>query len=286
MKFKKRTVFLVGALCIALAGGGVLIVKNNTANNSMIEEQVKTKDIKTYYTFSGDVKAKKSQLVSLNSDTEIDEILVKEGDKVKNGDTLFKTSAGNKIKAEISGEVSEILVNEDIKYTTGTQLATIVNYDALQVEIKVDEYESDSIKIGDKVDVYINALDKTVEGKIVNLSKIANIENGISYFKGVVEIEDTADILIGMSVEVKAVKDDVKEVKTISMNALEFDSENQPYVHVKNSKGEIVEKSVTVGVNDGSVVEIKSGLKDSDVILYSDKQELLNPFEMMQNGGK
>lgn len=286
MKFKKRTVFLLGALCIALAGGGVLIVKNNTANSSMIEEQVKTKDIKTYYTFSGDVKAKKSQLVSLNSDTEIDEILVKEGDKVKNGDTLFKTSAGNKIKAEISGEVSEILVNEDIKYTAGTQLATIVNYDALQVEIKVDEYESDSIKIGDKVDVYINALDKTVEGKIVNLSKIANIENGISYFKGVVEIEDTADILIGMSVEVKAVKDDVKEVKTISMNALEFDSENQPYVHVKNSKGEIVEKSVTVGVNDGSVVEIKSGLKDSDVILYSDKQELLNPFEMMQNGGK
>ena len=286
MKFKKRTVFLVGALCIALAGGGVLIVKNNTANNSMIEEQVKTKDIKTYYTFSGDVKAKKSQLVSLNSDTEIDEILVKEGDKVKNGDTLFKTSAGNKIKTEISGEVSEILVNEDIKYTAGTQLATIVNYDALQVEIKVDEYESDSIKIGDKVDVYINALDKTVEGKIVNLSKIANIENGISYFKGVVEIEDTADILIGMSVEVKAVKDDVKEVKTISMNALEFDSENQPYVYIKNSKGEIVEKSVTVGVNDGSVVEIKSGLKDSDVILYSDKQELLNPFEMMQNGGK
>lgn len=289
MKFKKKNIYLLGGLCVAVIGGKIVISNNNSMDTTLVEEQIKTKDIKTYYTFSGDVKAKSSQVITLSSDTKIDEILVKEGEKVKDGDSLFKTSSGNKIKANIDGEVSEILVDEDVKYASGTQIATVVNYDVLQVEIKVDEYQANNLKIDDKVDVYVNALDKTVEGKLVNLSKKANVTNGISYFRGVVEIEDTEDILVGMTVEVKAVKDEVKDVKTVSMNALEFDSENQPYVYVKGAKGQSIEKAVTIGVNDGSVVEIKSGLKDSDVVLSSDKEELFNPFETMKstkNGGK
>lgn len=285
MKFKKKAIFLIGAV-VVLASGGIIITKNNDTSSLMTEEQIQTKDIKTYYTFSGNVKAKNSQVITLNSDAKIDEVLKKEGEKVEDGDSLIKTTSGTKLKSKIDGEVSEILVSEGVEYPLGTQVATVVNYDELQVEIKVDEYEVDSIKIGDKVDVYINALDKTVEGKIVNLSKSATVSEGISYFRGIVEIEDTTDILVGMSVEVKAINDNVENVKTIPMNALEFDSENQPFVYVKDSNDKVIERYVAIGVNDGSDVEIKSGLKSGDIVLSSNKSDIFNPFEIMQNGGK
>ena len=286
MKFKKKTIFLTTAVAVALVGGTVAIVNNNAIDTTLIEEQLKEKDIKTYYSFSGDIKAKNSKETVLSSATTIDEILVKEGDTVKKGDTLFKTSSGSKITSDMDGMVTDILVSEGVKYESGVHIATVSKMDSLQVEIKVDEYDVNDIKIGDEVEVYINSLDKTVDGKIINLSKNATVTNGISYFRGVVELENTEDVLVGMSVEVKAIKDDVKNVKTISINALEFDDENQPYVYIKDSKGNKIEKSVTVGVNDGSVVEIKSGLKDTDVVVSSSASDMFNPFEMMKNGGK
>ncbi|MBQ3420437.1 MAG: HlyD family efflux transporter periplasmic adaptor subunit [Romboutsia sp.] len=286
MALKKKSLILIGGLVIATIGIGVLFNNGNKKNIGITEEQVQIKDIKTYYTFSGDVKAKKSESISLNSNTKISEIFVKEGDIVKEGDKLFKTSSGNLIKANLDGQVSEILVSEDVDYTTGTPLATVINYDKLEVEIKVDEYESNSIEIGDEVDVYVNALDKTVEGKIINLSKNATVVNDVSYFRCIVELEEAADILVGMSVEVKALKDSAKEAKTIPMSALEFDSDNQAYVYVKNSDGEIVERMVTIGINDGSLVEIKSGLKANETVLSSNKSAIFDPFEMMNNGGK
>lgn len=286
MSLKKRKILLSSTVVLALVAGGIALNISESNNANYIEEHLKERDIKTYYSFSGDIKAKNSKDVTISSSYTIDEILVKEGDIVKKGDTILKTTSGNKITANMDGMISDILVYKGVKYDQNTIVATITDTEALQVEIKIDEYDVNAIEINDEVDVYINALDKTVKGKVVNLSKNATVSNGISYFRGVVEIEDTKDILVGMSTEVKAVKDDVKNVKTISINAVEFDDDNQPYVYTKDSKGNKVEKSITIGANDSSCVEVKSGLKDTDTILSSNSSNIFNPFEMMQNGGK
>ena len=284
MAIKKKALFLTGILSVAIVGGGLVVLNNKNASTANFsEEQIKEKDLKTYYTFSGDVVAKNSKTVESSSEVTIEEILVKAGDMVKDGDTLFKTTSGNRIKAKMDGMVSEILINTDVKYPSSTQLATIIDADSLQVEIKVDEYDVNSIKIGDDAEIYVNALDKTVDGKVINLSKSATVENGISYFRAVIELEETEDVLPGMSTEVKIVKAEAKNAKTVSVNALEFDADNQPYVYVKSSNGTPVEKAVSIGINDGASVEIKSGLKDSDIVLSSNAG-VFNPFEMMYGG--
>lgn len=286
MDLKKKKILIYGTVGLALIGGTTVLMNNNAIDSSYIEEQLKEKDLKTYYSFSGNIKSKNINEVSISSSYIIDEILIKEGDMVKKGDTLFKTTSGNKITANIDGMVADILVNKEIKYDAETHVATIVDTNALQVEIKIDEYDVNNIEIDDEVEVYINALDKTVEGKIINLSKNATVDNGISYFRGIVEITDTKDILVGMSVEVKAIKDDIKNAKTVSINAVKFDKDNQAYVYVKDNKGNKVERPVTIGVNDGFSVQIKSGLKDTDVVLSPTSNDIFNPFdEMMKNGG-
>ena len=287
MKFNKKSIVTACVLAVVVVGG-VLMVKSGDTTTSMSKDTVIKKDIKTYYTYSGEVKAKNTQAVTLNNDFKVKEILVKEGDKVEKGDILFKLSSGSNVTSKIDGEVSEIFVNTDVDYEGGMQLATVTNRDALQIEININEHDIKDIDMDDKVDVYINALDETVEGKIINLSKNANVINNISYFRAVIEIEEkekTEDILTGMSTEIKIVKDDVKDVKAISMDAIAFDSENQPYVYVKNAEGNLVEKTLTLGVNDGVNVEVKNGLKDGDEIYYNSKSAF-DPFEMMNAGGK
>lgn len=286
MNFKKRTIFLTSAVCLALVGGVISVKINSSTNQDFIEEQLKEKDLKTYYSFSGDIKAIDSKEVTISNSYTIDEIVVKEGDIVKKGDTILKTTSGSKITANMDGMITDILVNKDVKYDSNTAVAVITDTDTLQVEIKIDEYDVNALEINDEVDVYINALDKTVEGKVINVSKNATVSNGLSYFRGVIQIKETEDILPGMSTEVKAIKDDIKNAKTISINAVEFDDENQPFVFVKDSKGNKIERAITIGVNDGSSVEVKSGLKDNDIVLSSAQGDMFDPFGIMKHGGK
>ena len=61
----------------------------------------------------------------------------REGDAVHKDDILMETTAGEQIKAEIDGEVTKLYVEEGSPVTAGSQLIDLVNYDHLQVTVKV-----------------------------------------------------------------------------------------------------------------------------------------------------
>ena len=174
---------------------------------------------------------------------------------------------GEKLLAKIDGEVTKIYVEESAQLMAGVQVMDLVNYDDLQVTIKVDEYDLSTIQAGKAVTATINALDKDVKGTVSKVSREAVTLNGVSYFTASVDLEKDASLLVGMSVEVKLLNQEVKGVTTLSMKALQFDNENKPYVYVKNAEGKTETKAVTVGINDGITVEIKDGVKAGDTVL-------------------
>jgi HlyD family secretion protein len=84
-----------------------------------------------------------------------------------------------------------------------------------------------------------------------------------------------AALRVGLSAEIKVHNEEAKNAVTISMNALHFDSNNEPYVLIQNSEGKAVSKKVTTGMNDGTSVEIKDGLAAGDTVLI-EKQSNAN----------
>lgn len=182
-----------------------------------------------------------------------------------------------KIFAEISGEVDEIHVEEDDSLIMGTKIMEIVNYNDLQVIIKVDEYDLRAVTLGKETDVFINALDKTVKGKVDEISRQAQVVNGVSYFPTTISLENDEDLRVGMSVEVKILNHNVKDAVTVPMKALQFDSENKPFVYTRDSEGKVITKYVEVGINDGTVAEILSGVEPGEIILTPNK---VIPFGM------
>lgn len=247
------------------------------------DETAKSGDLSTFYNFSGNVETKNKQVVLADAATLINKVKVKEGDMVKKDEVLFTTLTGGEIKANIDGEVGIVSVEDGATLMPGTQMTTITNYNDLQIQIKVDEYDIAVMKVDKEVTIHLNALDKDVSGKIEAVSKEAVTVNNVSFFTATVKINEVEGIYAGMSAEVTMLNQFAENATTISVKALQFDNENKPYVYYRNADDKVETKSVTIGINDGTTVQITDGVKAGDVVLVPKDSGNANPFSAMRN---
>ncbi|NMA65719.1 MAG: efflux RND transporter periplasmic adaptor subunit [Clostridiaceae bacterium] len=192
--------------------------------------------------------------------------------------TLEKQLEDTKVFAEVDGEVEKIYVEENDSLVMGTKVMDIINYEDLQVTIKVDEYDLNAVTIDKEAEVIINALGKTVSGHITDISRQALVVNGVSYFPTSIALEKNEDLRIGMSVEVRILNHNIKNAVTVTMKALQFDGENKPFVYYYDDEGKVQSKYVEVGINDGTIVEIVDGLSPDEKILIPSR--IFAPFMM------
>ncbi len=287
MHTKKKKKWIVLGVVLLVVIGLVVFFVARPKDQGFEEVKTQTGDITTYYSFSGNVESKEKQSVLADKMMQISSIHVQEGDIVHKDDVLMETTAGEQIKAEIDGEVTKLYVEESSPVAAGSQLIDLVNYDDLQVTVKVDEYDVKALQEGKQVTVSIGALDdKEVSGTISKVSRQAVVANGLSYFTASVDLEQDPDILVGMSAEVEMVNQQVSGVVTLDMEALQFDAYNHPYVYYRNEQGKVDTKTVEVGINDGNTVEITEGLQEEETVLVPQKSGMEAMMqEMYQNGG-
>lgn len=260
-----------GALILGIIGLAVLalyIGVSSLRSRAVAAEEVAPElgDITTYYSFSGAVEAKNRETILADRIMQIEDILVEPGQMVEAGDVLMETSSG-KIRAAIDGEVSGIFVEENAQVLAGGRLADVVDYSSLQLRVRVDEYDLSAIEEGKGAVVTIHALARDVQGTVESVAREGIYANGITFFEAVISLETDEAIRIGMSAEARVLNQEVRDVITLPMTAIQFDDNNQPYVLVKTVKGPGLRQDLTLGINDGSVVEVREGITMADIIL-------------------
>ena len=174
-----------------------------------------------------------------------------------------------KCYAEVSGEVSKIYVKENDSITQGTSIMDIVNYNNLEVSIKVDEYDLSAISEGMAAEVDLEAIGKTVTGTISEIARGASVVNGVSYFETTVTLPQDSALRVGLSAEVKVVTESVKNAVTVPVKAITYEGA-KAYVQQYSDKGDLEKVPVTVGISNGIDTEIKKGLKSGDTVVYTD----------------
>ncbi len=184
------------------------------------------------------------------------------------------------VTAEISGEVSDIYAKENQTVTMGSPIMNIVNYDQLEVTVKVDEYDLAAISVGKEVSLTVSALDIEVKGIVEKVSKQATVVNGVSFFPTKIAIESNENLRVGMSTEIKILNQHAADATTISMKALQFDNENQPFIYYRDTEDKIATREVKVGINDGTTVQILEGLSPGDIVLVP-QEPTFNPFDVI-----
>lgn len=274
--------WILGIVVVALAA--FLIFRLTSSEGVKGEEiEVKKGDISTYYNFAGSIEVKNKSTLYAELPLQISEFLVNKGDKVNKGDAVYKDNLGQQIKADIAGEVSKIEAEEDAQLTPGTEIMEIVDYSQLELKVKVDEYDLNSIKVGTPVDVTVNAIDKTFKGEVVNIERQGVYMDGVTFFETTISVNNEEGIRVGMSAEAKVLDEESKQTKILPMTAISFKNDNTPYVKIKNEKN-VEEKEIEIGVTDGVNVEIKSGLElGNKVFVPKVEQNNFGPPEGVRN---
>ena len=172
------------------------------------------------------------------------------------------------ITAPISGYVTLLSVDAGDFVTSAGQVAVVTSFDTMQASVKINEYDVAQVKEGDSVQVHVNALNKDYEGTIASIAKEATVENDVSYLDAVVEFAADDEIRGGLSAEIRLIKEQATGVPALPENVISYDTDNTAYVYIRGEGGKETKQQVTLGVSDGTWVEITDGLSVGDTILY------------------
>ena len=184
------------------------------------------------------------------------------------------------VTAPRDGIVTALPAKKGDMTVAGTSMATVTSFDQMKIDIKINEYDILGVKEGKKVEIGVDALDKTYEGTISKIAKVATIDNGVSYFKSEVDFKADDDTRSGMSVEVKLPINDLSQVVTVSADAISTEKDGTAYVNVYAADGKTVTKQkVTCGATNGTYTQITDGLKEGDVVLKP-----ITVSDVMMNG--
>lgn len=280
---KKWIWILLGIVVLAV----VLFLIFGTARSNAgrySEETVYGGSIETYYSFSGNIAVRDSQSINAKANVTVREIYVDEEAMVSAGDPLMRLSNGDIVKADIAGEVTEVYVSEGDTVGMSGQLIDIVNFDDLQVLLKVDEFDVAAVSVGKEATVTIEALDMTYQGIVEHIGKQAVISEGdIIYYEAKLSAPKDEHILPGMKVDVKMLNESASDAVLLPMKALQFDAYNKPFVYMRGSGSDVVSVSVGVGIQDGTTVQITQGLRAGDIVLVPQSTSM---FPMMGRMGQ
>ncbi|MBR1539100.1 MAG: efflux RND transporter periplasmic adaptor subunit [Bacteroidales bacterium] len=183
-------------------------------------------------------------------------------------------SSSTLVRSTITGLILDIPVkvgNSVIQANTmndGTTVATVADMNDLIFDGQIDETEVGALREGMPVVITIGALqDYSFDAVLEYIAPKAVESNGTNQFeiKAAVRTEPGRTIRSGYSANAEIVLKQADRVLCLSESALEF-SGDSTFVYLKNTDGSFVRTGVETGISDGVNIEIRSGLKEGDIV--------------------
>ena len=288
---KRIRKLMIWLIIIALAVGAVylfVLPKLKAAATVTYDSYVTTRgSISNSMSFSGSIDVVSDETLSAEAAGTVRKVYVEEGEAVATNQRLLRLSNGEIIKAGFDGEVNEISVEEGDEVSANDSLIEIVDFENLQVSLRVDEYSMASVSVGQTCEVTVTALEQTFESEITHINRIPSGGSSTSYYTVTAQFSGSADVLPGMQVTVVIPQEEADNVVILNADALSFGMANNAYVLVQNDAGEMEEVDVEIGVDNDNYVEITAGLLEG-VTVYKvaesaeDAGGLFSVFSSMQ----
>jgi len=167
-----------------------------------------------------------------------------------------------------------------------TEMAVIYDMSSLECELSVDELDIKNVKVGQTVIIKSDAVEgKIYHGEVQSVSVNGTTSNGVTTYPVTIVITDfDEDLLPGMNIDVEITTSQAENVLAIPLTAVkrgnivfvkgeketENDSAPEGYKTVK----------VETGVYNNEYIEIKSGLKEGDIVYTPQIQSSGTGFSM------
>ncbi|MGB0034342.1 MAG: efflux RND transporter periplasmic adaptor subunit [Candidatus Acidiferrales bacterium] len=184
-----------------------------------------------------------------------------------------------RMTAPFDGVVTEIYAYTGALLPAGTSsskgekaLCRLSQNDLLRLVIPVPERAVPDIHAGQTVAVEVTSLKKVFEGKIVNIS--GQIDTQTRTMHTEVHVPNPKfELVPGMYASVQLPLHKVENVLTVPVQVVQSNGEGSGSVLVVNSSNHIEKREVTLGLQTANDVEIISGLKENEIVLFGDQSQ-------------
>lgn len=178
------------------------------------------------------------------------------------------------VKSPISGYVTSVTISEGGLASQASPAITVADVSRLEINTNLSEYLINRVKVGDKVDIFIKTLSNDpYKGSISAISPAPAM--GTLTYPITISVDDKSyDIKAGMFAEVQIVTDMKNDVICIPSDAVFIKSGEPRVVILKENIPSVV--TVETGLDNGTLVEVVSGLNEGDVIAVSGQQYVVD----------
>lgn len=248
-------------------------------------------DLRSTISTTGVVKPKNRLELKPPVAGRVEKLLVDEGMEVKKGQTVGWFSSSDRVAlidaarangstelkrwkeiykatplvAPIDGTV--ILRNAEPGQTLTLADAIITIADHLVVNAQVDETDVAKIKMNLNVDIILDAYpDAKIPGEVEHVAFESTVsDNVVVYQVSVIPKNAPNYMKSGMSAETIFYIENKSNILILPTSAIQYKG-NDSFVYTKDDKAEMVEKTVSLGIQNEGKIEVISGLKEGDLV--------------------
>lgn len=176
---------------------------------------------------------------------------------------------GDTIYSPVKGTVLKVGVSEDEVVDRTTTLMTVADLENMEVVLAVDELDIMKIKLGQQANITSDAFkDEEFTGKVTKISMEGLNQSGVTTYDVTIKLDDRKLLMSGMNLDIEIFSDKRDNVLVVPIDAVQ--KINGKYVvSVKDSLGNKEDVNVELGLATKDNVEIVSGIKDGDIIVYN-----------------
>jgi HlyD family secretion protein len=168
---------------------------------------------------------------------------------------------------EIGDAVSSILVLG----STATLVMTEGDINQVYVQGKVDEADIAHVYMNQPARIKVESFrDRVFNGKVTKIAPLGVEKDNVTTFEVRVSIDNPGgELKANMTANAEILLDEHKKVLTVPENAVTYDNQKNAFVQIpdKSQKEGFRKIPVKVGLSNGSVTEIASGLKEGDQVV-------------------
>jgi HlyD family secretion protein len=251
-------------------------------NNKLIELEAKTFEIQRQTELQEKLLAEQTALKEAYSDvkSQIRELQTLQIDR----ETFKKQLQNNIMTAPITGKILDIKVNNGDGIKPGDVLLTLGNPLEEEVTLELGTLDAAKVKVNQLARIKVIGPDNQIfNGRVKTISPLATSSegggggssrrgggsSGQAKVSAMIQLErPTGKLIPGSQVSVEIIIQQRRNVVAVGLEAIQRTGE-KPFVWVKDNQGKAQKRTITLGLEGATKVEVKSGLMLLLILLVS-----------------
>lgn len=186
------------------------------------------------------------------------------------------------VTASMDGIVAYIDAEPGQSIEPGRYVGSVYTTSNMRMWVEVDDVDVLLVRQGAPVKVTVDALPgKTFEGEVTHVSTMGRDQNGIARFQVNIKVKGGPELRPGMQAKAHIEAGSAEDVLLVPLEAI-FEEDGQPKVEILQPNGVPKVVSVELGLMNDRVAEVKSGLKEGQLVITGSTEDLL-PSQHIQS---